>query len=182
MRAFIAVDFEATESLRGLLRELRSVQARVRVVPSENLHITLKFLGEVEEGLVPSIVHAMEESAKMGAPATVVLRGTGAFPSFRAPRVLWVGIAGGEVMVQVAEKLEERLRDLGFPREKRPFSPHLTVARVKGPKGKEELAGVMESHGDEVFGEQRVGEILLKRSELTPQGALYSDVASVPLG
>ncbi len=175
------MDFQPSDSLLRLLRDLETAEARLRVVAPENLHITLKFLGNVDEGLVPSIVEVIERSCDGVHPSVLDLRGTGAFPSLRAPRVLWVGVEGGEGLVAVARGLEEGLQRLGFERERRRFSPHLTVARVKRPKGKAELVRLMESYHNQEFGEQRVDEILLKRSELTPSGPIYSTLAKVVL-
>ncbi|MFQ5838038.1 MAG: RNA 2',3'-cyclic phosphodiesterase [Thermoplasmata archaeon] len=181
MRAFIAVDFEASDRLLGLLKALSSSEARLRVVRPENLHITLKFLGNVDEGMVPSIVDIMKRSAEGVPPFTVILRGSGAFPSLKSPRVLWIGVEDGDPLVTLAHRLAARLEDLGFPGEKRRFSLHLTVARVKASRGKGELAQLMGDYADETFGEQRVEDMRLKRSELRPSGPLYSDVARVPL-
>lgn len=182
IRAFIAVDFQPTPSLHRLLAGLRALQAPLRVVRPENLHITLKFLGDVEEGLAPSVAEVMEEAAEGVSPFAVTLQGTGAFPHLGRPRVLWVGIKGGEPLVSMAQRLEERLEGMGFARERRGFSPHLTVARVKGGRGREEIVRVAEGHREEVFGEQRVETLRLKRSDLTPQGARYHDLATASLG
>jgi 2'-5' RNA ligase len=176
------VEFEASERLLALLKALRASRARLRVVKPENLHITLKFLGNVDEGLVPSIVDVMEQCAKTVPAFTVTLRGSGAFPRLRAPRVLWVGVEDGEPMVTLAQLLEAGLEGMGFPKERRRFSPHLTVARVKDRGERAELMRLMEDHRQEVFGEQRVEDIRLKRSELRPDGAVYTDLARVPLG
>ncbi len=182
IRAFIAVDFEASHELLGLIGGLRSSRARLRVVPPENLHITLKFLGGTEEGMVEPIVEVMETSVEGVAPFTLTLRGTGGFPSLRAPRVLWVGIHNGEPMSRVAQQLELGLAKLGFPRERRRFSPHLTLARVKGPQGRDDAVRLIERQRDTEFGLQSVEAIKLKRSELRPTGAVYSDIATVALG
>ncbi len=181
LRAFIAVDFEARPALLGFLRELTSCGARLRVVPPENLHITLKFLGNTEEGMVQHVVDALEQSTEGVSAFTVSLTGTGAFPNQKSPRVVWVGVRDGDPLVTVARRLEERLQGLGFPREKRRFSPHLTVARVKGRQGKEDLSRVMSEYRDTEFGSQDVEAVVLKKSELRPTGAVYSEVALVRL-
>ncbi len=176
------MDFQASPALRRLLQALRAVRGQLRVVPAANLHITLKFLGDVEEGLVPSLLEAMERAAEGVPPATLTLRGTGAFPNLRRPRVVWVGVENGDPLVTVAGRLEARLEAMGFAREHRRFSPHLTVARVKGGRGREEVVRVTEAFQEEAFGEQHVDAIRLKRSELTPKGAIYHDLGSVALG
>lgn len=181
MRAFIAVDVDATNRIRGLLGELQALPARLRVVPPGNLHLTLKFLGEVDEGRVPAVVGALEAAVEGTEPFSLVLKGTGAFPRERSPRVLWIGVEGAEPLEGVARRLDPLLEDLGFPREKRPFSAHLTVARVKEGKGRETIRHLLAAHRETAFGEERVDAVRVKRSELRPTGAVYSDVATVPL-
>ncbi len=182
MRAFIAVEVRPSDALLGLLKALKSSEARLRVVAPENLHLTLKFLGEVGEDVTTPIVEVLRQSTEGVKPFTMSFQGTGAFPSLKGPRVLWVGVRGGDPLVAIARSLEGGLEGLGFPRERRMFSPHLTVARVKGPQGRESLARLMEGYQEEHFGEQRVEEVLLKRSELKPSGAVYSNIAKVSLG
>ncbi|MFQ6012080.1 MAG: RNA 2',3'-cyclic phosphodiesterase [Thermoplasmata archaeon] len=181
MRAFIAVDIESTPGMIRFLDALRGTRARVRVVSPENLHLTLKFLGETDDGLVASLREALAEAVKGEEPFTLTLHGTGAFPSRRNPRVLWIGVQGGDPLVRIATRLEGGLQGLGFPRERRRFAPHLTVGRVKGRADREELTELLEAHRDEAFGTQRVEELRLKRSELRPSGARYHDVLRVPL-
>lgn len=176
------MDFEPTKRILDLLGALRQSRAKLKVVEPHKLHVTLKFLGNVDEEMVPSIADVMRRASEGIESFTVTLRGSGAFPSLRAPRVLWVGVEDDEHLITLARRLEEGLANLGFPREKRRFSPHITVARVKGPAGREELARLMEAHREEVFGKQRVEDIRLKRSQLSPEGAVYTELASVSLG
>lgn len=182
MRAFVAVDVEATARVRDLLQALRQSEAHLRVVPPENLHLTLKFLGEVEEGRTGAVTDVLEAAARGLAPFTMVLRGTGAFPRLTAPRVLWIGVEGADSLVAFAQRLEDGLAALGFPQGRRPFAPHLTVARVKGTRGRRALVDLLGAHRDDPFGEQRVEALRLKRSELRPTGAVHQDVAAVSLG
>lgn len=181
MRAFIAVDIEATRAMVQFLDALRGTRARVRVVSPENVHITLKFLGETDDGLVPFLRDALAGAVEGEDPFTVTLHGSGAFPNARNPRVLWIGVRGGDPLVRIAKHLERALQELGFERERRRFTPHLTVGRVKSRKDVEGLTELLEAHGDERFGTQRVETLRLKRSELRPTGAVYHDVLRVPL-
>ena len=182
MRAFLAVDIEATRAIVRLLDALRGTRARVRVISPENLHITLKFLGETEDGLVPFIRDALAAAVEGEAPFSLVLRGSGAFPNPDRPRVLWIGTAGGDPLVRIAKRLERALQELGFARERRRFTPHLTVGRVKGSKDVGELTELLAAHREETYGTQRVEMLRLKRSELGPTGAVYHEVLRVPLG
>ncbi|MFQ5552912.1 MAG: RNA 2',3'-cyclic phosphodiesterase [Thermoplasmata archaeon] len=182
MRAFVAVDIEAARPTVRLLSAVRETRARVRVVDPENLHITLKFLGETDDGLVPFIREALVAAIEGEDPFTLTLHGSGAFPNPRNPRVLWIGVQGGEPLVRIAKRLERDLQELGFERARRRFTPHLTVGRVKSRKEVEGLTELLATHRDEAFGTQRVEELRLKRSELRPTGAVYHDVVRVPLG
>lgn len=181
LRAFVAVDFPPGEALRRLLQGLRATPARLRVVPPENLHITLKFLGDTEEAQVSELVAELHRAAEGLPPFTVTLQGTGTFPRRGAPRVVWVGLGGGDPLMALAGRVETRLEALGFPRDRRQFSPHLTVARVKGAEHRGELLALLESFRETAFGQHRVEAVRLKRSELRPTGAVYHDVAVIPL-
>jgi 2'-5' RNA ligase len=181
MRAFIAVDIEASRTTVRLLEALRATRAKVRVVPAESLHITLKFLGETDDGLVPFLREALGAAVEEEDPFTLALHGSGSFPNRRNPRVLWIGVQGGEPLVRMAKRLERTLQELGFERERRRFTPHLTVGRVKSRRDLEGLTELLETHRDDDFGTQKVEELRLKRSELRPTGAFYHDVLRVPL-
>lgn len=107
-------------------------------------------------------------------PFLIEFRGTGAFPGLKHMRVVWVGVRNAEKLVSIAEYLNDELAELGFKKEKRRFSPHLTLARVKGGKNKERLAEVVKGFENEDFGGLEVGGIRLKKSVLGPKGPTYS--------
>jgi RNA 2',3'-cyclic 3'-phosphodiesterase len=180
-RAFISADLPVIPTIEALARELRETGQDLKVVSVDRLHLTLKFLGDTEEGLVPEIVAAMHE-ASAGIPAfTIRVRGTGGFPSLARPRVLWVGLEGGEPLSRMAKSLDENVAALGFERERRPWSPHVTLARVRGSRGLDRTKAILRAHADELFAEARVEEIRLKKSVLRPQGPEYTTVESVRL-
>jgi len=180
-RAFISVDLPELDALRALAEELRRTGASLKVVDVSHVHLTLKFLGDTEEALVPRIVDAMRASVAGIRPFTVRLAGTGAFPDLRRMNVVWVGMEGAEPLAEIARRLEESLEPLGYPRERRAFSPHVTNARVKGPRGLDDVRRVLEARARDAFGEVSVVGIRLKKSILTPQGPVYSTVEEVPL-
>jgi 2'-5' RNA ligase len=180
-RAFVAVDISRPERFAGLKQELDATRAQIKTVELDLIHVTLKFLGEVEEESVPRLRGAMEAACAAEAAFTVKLHGAGAFPSPRNPRVVWVGMVGAEPMARIATRLEEGMAQLGFAREARPFSPHLTVGRMKGPGGAEAVRAVLERYGDADFGEEAVIAVRLKKSVLSPKGPTYSTVEEVPL-
>ena len=145
-RAFISVDLPRLELLVALTEELRGTGASLKLVDPDQVHLTLKFLGDTEEALVPRIVEAMRASAAGVAPFTVRIAGTGAFPNLRRMNVLWVGMSGAEPLVQIARGLGAGVEPLGYPREGRDFSPHVTIARVKGGRGQDEARRVLDAH------------------------------------
>ncbi len=148
---------------------------------AEHLHLTLKFLGDTEEGLVPEIVAAMREASLGVAPFTIRVRGTGAFPNLSRPAVVWVGIEGGEPLGRMAKTIDEHVAALGFERERRAWSPHVTLARVRGSRGVGRVQSILRAHADEVFAEARVEDIRLKKSVPRPQGPEYTTVEVVRL-
>jgi len=180
-RGFIAADVPPTPSLKDFAAELRKADGPLKVVSPDQLHLTLKFLGDTEEGLVPEIVTAMREAASGVRPFEICVRGTGAFPSLGRMNVIWVGVEGAEPLASIAAALEASVEPLGFPRENRTWKAHVTLARVKGSRDLEGARKILRARATEEFGTHRVDAIHLKRSVLTPQGAQYSVVESVRL-
>jgi len=180
MRLFTAIDIGALDGLVAAEGELEQTGARLKMVEPEIIHCTLKFLGEVEEHLIPAITEAMQRAVANVGPFTTTVRGMGVFPSPDYIKVIWVGLEGGPVSV-IAQNLEEELQGCGFTKEKRPFTPHATLARVKGAQGKDRLQEVVQRHRDTVFGQVSVDSICLKKSELLPQGPVYTTLHTIPL-
>ena len=181
-RGFVAVDIPPTPALTEFVLQMRKASASLNVVSTDHLHLTLKFLGDTEEGLVPEIATAIRESAAGTRPFEVRVRGTGAFPSPARMNVVWVGVDGAERLARIAAALDASLETLGFARDNRPWKPHVTVARVKGRRDLDPVRSIVSGYAETVFGTHRVDSIHLKRSVLTPTGAQYSIVESVRLG
>ena len=185
IRAFVAVPVEdgvvrrRLAGARSLLPELRGV----RWVPEGQLHFTLKFLGDLEE----SRLGAARRAAAAAAPAAprafrLALEGLGAFPPTGSARVVWAGCgAGAAALASLAASVEDAFLAAGFPREARPFSPHLTLARVKDPGSGRRLTQVLPSVPREPFGTVVVGSVVLYRSDLSPAGPEYSELLRVAL-
>lgn len=181
MRAFIAVDL-VTPEVQGALGEISGISSALRTVAPENLHLTLKFLGEIQEGRIDDVHRAMEDSLAPFAPFEVSLHGVGVFPGMNYIKVVWVGIdEGREQLIGMQKTLDDALSDIGFKKEKRGFHPHLTLARMKGYQGKEEVKGFVEARKDEDYGLVKVSKVELIRSVLTPQGPIYSTLKEVSL-
>lgn len=181
-RGFIAVDIPPSPPLESLAEQLRAASASLKVVSTDQLHLTVKFLGETEEGLVPEIVTAIREACTDVRPFDVTVQGTGAFPSLSRMNVIWVGLEGAEPISRIAAALEASLESLGFELERRPWKAHVTLARVKGHRDLDRVRRILETRRDDVFGRHRIDRIHLKKSVLTSGGAQYSIVATVVFG
>jgi 2'-5' RNA ligase len=155
----------------------------VRWIPAENLHITLWFLGEVADGRVPALVAALDRPLALPS-FDLRLGGLGAFPPSGVPRVMWVGIRdGAQSLATIHKELAERLHPLGFAAERRPFSAHLTIGRVKSARAGVRPRDLRRQLSDfpAEAGVCRVQAITLFRSRLSPRGAVYEALLRVPL-
>jgi len=184
LRLFVAVDLsdEAKRALSGLLSRLKGLDSGVRWVAPENLHVTLKFLGNVEEGKVEAIRGALSGALSGFKPFAIRLKGLGAFPSAKRPRVVWMGVEeGNEELSALARAVEVALERLGFPREGREFVAHVTLGRVKSRASGGLLRFLERPEGiPEV--RQEVREVVLMRSVLRPEGPEYTPLFKFPLG
>jgi len=148
-----------------------------------NLHLTLKFLGAVPEARIDSVAGALSEASLGACPFEARIRGLGAFPSAGRPRVIWAGVTeGAREMIELARCVDVALAALGFPRDERPFSPHVTLGRVRQPGRNPALSDALGSATAREFGQMRVPSASLMRSELGPRGARYTELATVRLG
>ena len=182
LRCFIAIDVEKTDKIEKFWKEVSEAGADLKMVEMENLHITLKFLGSTDEKKIDEIESVMRKSTEGIQPFVVRLKGVGFFPNERKIRVIWIGIEDGGKLVKIAKDMEEGLARIGFSREEKEFSPHLTIARVKSQKRKEELLRIIDKYRRFEFGEIEVSNIRLKKSELTPKGPIYTTLREVKLG
>jgi 2'-5' RNA ligase len=181
-RSFISVDVGSRLDWHSLRKELAEVDRGVRPVRPEQLHLTLRFLGDTDEGLVDGLQELMVLSVDGMEPFHITFEGVGAFPNARRPRVVWIGLHGAEPLVDIARRLERGVVELGWQPEGRGFRPHATVARIKRVRRQGRLSSLLDRWRDASFGSMEVRSLVLKRSELTPQGAIYTDVLSVPIG
>jgi len=185
IRAFLAIDLPPglRPPLAQVQEELKRSGADVRWVPVSNIHLTLKFFGQLPEGEVEPLTQAAQEVAASQAPFELQITTPGAFPSLKSPRVVWVGI-GGEVLslAQFYRRLETALATLGHLPEGRPFHPHLTLGRVRSPAGRERLAKMLKELAVPQWPPFKVNEIILFRSNLSPQGSTYTPLKVIPLG
>ena len=177
MRTFIAVFPPLEIREKALIRAQRlSPGGRVRWAKPENIHLTLKFLGNVWEERLEDLCATLEEVCGRQAAFYTGLAGFGAFPSVRRAQILWAGIgAGSSELRSLAANLDAALTPLGFERNKRPYIPHLSLARTRGKPASFELPS------EEYLGEFRVRHVELTESTLTPEGATYGTLRSFAL-
>ena len=182
IRAFIAINLDAgvVEKIAGRQAALKDAGADVRWVRPEGFHLTLKFLGDVAESQPPLILGALQEALDGQPPLRVTARGLGAFPTVKRPQVLWVGLEGPG-LIEMRDRIEQAVMPLDFPPEDRDFVPHLTVGRVKSLRRWDAVLALVRESSSECFGESRVDEVILYRSDLLRAGAVYSPLGKVPL-
>ena len=176
IRSFLAIELPTliAERLQKLQEDLKASDADVRWVDPKNIHLTLKFFGSIEESQIDSILQSIEISVQSKQPFWVSVRGMGAFPHPKNPRVIWVGLVEGkEVLVQFQKQLEASLEKVGFQTEDRSFHPHLTLGRVRSSRGKGSLAAKIEKYREEDIGTFQVERVTLFQSDLKPSGPVY---------
>ena len=180
-RGFIAVDIDSFPKLLEFERELKDTGANIKLVEPENVHITLKFLGNTDETLIDTIEKVIKNAVQGVNKFNIKLEGAGVFPNQKYIKVIWLEIKQGEKLGIIAQKIDEDLHEIGFKREKRKFSAHLTIARVRSIKNKEKLLWVIEKYKDSKFAEFDVNSIKLKKSELTQKGPIYTNLKNIRL-
>ena len=181
IRAFIAVDIESEEFRSQILeiqRKILDIGADLKPVAPENIHLTLRFLGEIEATLMEKIIDLLKLIEFQ--PFEIRLKGTGAFPSMRKINVIWIGFERGqEELTKISRSLETQLRKLGFPQDKKGFSPHVTIARLRSGRNKDAIADLLYESKEKSYGSMMAQAIRLKKSILTPQGPIYSTIFEV---
>ena len=181
MRLFVALEIPSAvrENLAAFLDSLRGISKEPRWVRPESLHVTLKFLGEVEETKVGAIRSALKEM-RCEQAVTLNFRSLGFFPNEKHPRVFWAGIEASANLKILAADFDGAMEKLGIPREKRLFSPHLTLARFERTGLSEALRKAIAANVQRDFGSLRAYEFHLIQSKLKPSGAQYTTLASFP--
>lgn len=180
MRAFIAIDVEFNEKMEKIYNELEKTGAKLKFVEPHNVHLTIKFLGEIDERLIPKIKQEMEKAIADIKPFQAKLKGLGVFPNENHIRVIWVGFDDEGQSKKMAEEIEKGLMKYGFKREKS-FKPHVTIARMKSREGKEKVLEIIKKYKNEEFGEIECKELRLKQSILKPEGPIYKTIEAVKL-
>jgi 2'-5' RNA ligase len=182
VRSFISIDLEDQQILSRVASIISSLQALggdLKPVEVENIHLTLKFLGNVS---TPRLADVKSSIKQLTFPSfSAEIKGTGAFPNLKHMNVVWVGVDEGWSQVeQIYEQVEKLLSSLGFRRENRPFSPHITIARVRSGRKRDEIGNFLQHLSEESFGAITVDKVRLKQSVLSSSGPKYSTLLEVP--
>jgi 2'-5' RNA ligase len=183
MRTFIAIPLskECQTTLEQLRESLRGYRADVRWIAIPSIHLTLKFLGEVDPEIIPKLGELLEDACKSERRFELRLHGLGCFPNLRNPRVVWCGIVGEtESLLRLQQKVENACADLGFAGEDRPFHPHLTLGRVNGKRNLQALLSYIKIGFGSELGFQ-TDHFNIYKSVLRPQGAEYMVLKSFAL-
>ena len=182
MRSFIAINLpkETKEFLSRLQEKLKSAQADVKWVKPTNIHLTLKFLGEIDEELAGKIKDIIAEVCKGKKGSEIILSYLGAFPDINQPRVVWIGISQGEQKIEnIASELDQKINQLGIPKEKRSFRSHITLGRVRSGYNRQNLSRrlqeVKDSNQQEI-NKFELNTVSLFKSTLTAKGPIYEEI------
>ncbi|UCD27473.1 MAG: RNA 2',3'-cyclic phosphodiesterase [Planctomycetota bacterium] len=185
MRCFLAIELPSAirDRLRDLQKKIGSLGRAVRWTRVENIHLTLKFLGEVPDDKVPEICDAAVEVAAGFESFDLEIGGTGCFPPGGAARIVWVGMPNPPQMLLDCQRVcEESYAKLGFKKENRPFKPHLTIGRVKNFSASADIRAAVDQMQEFTAGRFTVDELVMFQSILKPQGPTYIPLLHAPLG
>ena len=182
IRSFLAIelDEELVPKILDVQKEFKKTNANIKYVPSQNMHFTLKFFGNIDLDMVEDISSAVEKVIKNYSSFDLNIKNCGCFPNKKVIKVLWLGLEEGSPIKDLQKDLEQKdldkeFRKLGFKKEKN-FISHLTIGRVKSPKNKKEVREAIEKLENIEIGQMSVSKICLKKSTLTPQGPIYEDI------
>ena len=184
MRLFIAINLPKNikDSLFKSQKSISGNLAKINWVAKKNLHITLKFLGNVEDNKIENLIELASKAVAGTGSFKAKFKGVGTFPGGSNPRIIWVGTdEGGDKLCNLAKNLEETLSNAGYKSEEREFRPHITIGRIKGKTGLDKLKEKLLAHKESEFGEALIDRIHVMKSTLTPKGPLYEKIQPLDL-
>jgi len=182
LRCFIAIEIPETikKSIAAIIDNLK--KSDVKWVSEENIHITLQFLGETEESLIPDIKGALYKILAPYSHFYIKIADVGCFPSGKRPRIIWVGIKESQSLINLYKGVSNEMVKFGYQTEERGFTPHVTIGRVKSNRNMRELLSRLDELKVTDFPDFEVQDIKLMKSELKPSGAKYYSLAEIPFG
>jgi 2'-5' RNA ligase len=177
IRAFLAIDLDddLKPKINKIIKEFKKTDARIKYVELANLHLTLKFFGDIDTEGLGLLEEAIANVVSQFDSFKIRIAGCGAFPNNKRIKVIWVGIDEDSIIRDLHDKLDKEFVCLGFDKDRR-FSTHLTIGRMKSAKGKDKVKSTIEEFSDVEIGEMEVDRIVLKKSTLTPAGPIYEDL------
>ncbi|NWF97925.1 MAG: RNA 2',3'-cyclic phosphodiesterase [Nitrospirae bacterium] len=183
IRCFIAVDIPDSikKEISDLIEFLKKNDADIKWVSADNLHITLKFLGNTPEKLIAEIRDKISILAKSYKPFYIKIKGTGVFPNIKYPRICWIGIEYPDTFIKLQKDIDKSMKQLGFKEEERDFKPHLTIGRIRSKKGTLNIIKELDNNALKEFGNVFVDSLKIMRSVLKPTGSEYSSLHEIKL-
>jgi 2'-5' RNA ligase len=183
IRCFISINLdEYTQKKVGdIIDVLNKYEADIKWVNPENLHLTLKFLGNTPEERLNLIKEALENVASKYHPFYTKIKGMGVFPNKRYPRVLWVGVENKEILIEIQRQVETEMSFIGYKKEQKEFSPHVTIGRARSSFRVQNVLECLDSYKDYDFGILCVKNIYIMRSDLNPKGPKYTKLYEISL-
>jgi len=188
MRTFVAIDF--SPQIRGKIGEIieyfktQTPDYALKWVEPQNLHMTIKFLGEVSEGHLRTIKDVLSDTLEGRSAFEIEVTGMGMYPSGQKPRVIWLGVEGSETLKDIHKSLDQALQKASIPPDKRGLSPHLTIARVRRNVETlivQDIGKTLSQFKIDSLGKCTIDRIVLYKSTLTPSGPIYDPLLSIPL-
>jgi len=181
LRSFIAIELpgEVKSALSDLQREFKECGADVRWVKPDNIHLTLKFLGDIHEDTIGAVQKIMEGACKGYSSFNLELNGAGTFPHMKSPRVVWTGLQDSEILSQLQNEIERGLSTIGFKKEARRFVPHLTLGRFRSMQKRAQLLEKIGQYQEKKICSFAVNSVVLMKSALNPIGAQYTKMKEI---
>ncbi|WP_297979158.1 RNA 2',3'-cyclic phosphodiesterase [uncultured Methanobrevibacter sp.] len=182
VRSFLAIelDEELVPKILEVQKDFKKTNTKIKYVPAENMHFTLKFFGDIDKYMIEDISTGVERVIKNYSSFELKIENCGSFPNERTIKVLWLGIDKNSKITDLQKDLDKEFKKLGFKKE-RNYISHLTIGRVKSPKNKNEIKEVIEKNRKISIGSMRANRICLKKSTLTPQGPIYENIKTFDL-
>ena len=178
IRAFLAIDLDddLKPKINKIIKEFKQIDTRIKYVELANLHLTLKFFGDIDTNGLKLLEDAIANVVSEFDPFKIKISGCGAFPNNNHIKVIWVGIEDDSILKDLHDRMDEEFVRIGFDKDRK-FSTHLTIGRMKSAKNKDKVKSTIEEFSNFEIGEMEVSQISLKKSTLTPRGPIYEDIS-----